>query len=54
MALIGGVLELLKTLIQSTIKHTVKINKNTLCDIQTCLQNTQEKIDFLELKSQLL
>lgn len=38
------VLEFLKTLMHSTDHDTVKINKNTLCDIKTYLQYTQEKL----------
>lgn len=53
MARITEVLEFLKTLIHSTDHDTIKIRKNTLCDIKTCLQYTQEKVDFLELESQL-
>jgi len=50
---IHGLLELLSTLILSTGESTIKISKDTLFDIQTCLQYTQEKIEFLELESQL-
>lgn len=48
-----GLLELLSTLILSTDGSTVKVNKNTLRDIQKSLQYAQEKIDFLRLESQL-
>ena len=48
-----GVLELLNTLIHSSVENIVNINKDTLCDIQSCLRNAQEKIDFLQLESQL-
>ena len=50
---IGEVLEFLKTLIQSTSNDTFQISKASLSEIQTCLQNAQEKIDFLQLESQL-
>ena len=50
---IGEVLELLNTVIYFTVHDTVKIKKNTLYDIKTYLQYTQEKIEFLELESQL-
>ena len=46
------VLEFLKTIIQSTTNDTVKIKKSSLADIRICLQNAQEKIDFLQLESQ--
>ena len=47
MARISEVLEFLKTLILSTNHDTLKFNKVSLTDIQACLQNVQEKIDFL-------
>lgn len=47
MALIGEVLNLLNTLIHSTSYNIVKINKYTLTNIQTCLQNALDKIEFL-------
>jgi len=50
---IGNLLELLRTLIMSTTKSIINISKETIFDIQTCLQHTQEKIDFLQLESQL-
>ena len=37
----------------STTESTINISKETLFDIQTCLQHTQEKIDFLQIESQL-
>lgn len=51
MARINKVLEFLKTLVLSTTHDTLKANKVSLIDIQVCLQNTQEKIDFLQLES---
>lgn len=51
MAQIIEVLEFLKTLMHSTDHDTVKISKNTLCDIKTYLHYTQEKVDFLEFES---
>ena len=53
MALIYDVLDLLNTLIQSNDGGMVNINKDTLCDIKTCLHDAQENIDFLQLESQL-
>jgi len=50
---IGEVLEFLKTLIQSTSNDTFQISKVSLTDIQVCLQNAKEKIDFLQLETQL-
>jgi len=46
------ILELLNTLTLSTIDGKVKINKDTLCDIQSCLHNAQENIEFSQLESQ--
>jgi len=53
MTQIGNLLEILRTLIMSTNENTINISKETLFDIQICLQHTQEKIDFLQLESQL-
>ena len=53
MALIGEVLEFLKNLIHSSNHDKVRINKVSLVDIRTCLQNAQDKIEFLQLESQL-
>ena len=53
MAKLERILELLRTLIMSTANSTVKINKSSLSDIQTCLQYAQEKIEILQLESQL-
>ena len=50
---IDDALQLLNSLIFSTVDGTVKISKDFLSEIQICLQNAQEKIDFLQLKSQL-
>lgn len=51
MTQVGNLLDLLRTLIMTTTESTININKETLFDIQTCLQDTQEKIDFLQLES---
>jgi len=53
MGKISEVLEFMKTLIQSTVDDTLQINIGSLSEIQTCLQNAQEKIDFLQLEYQL-
>lgn len=44
MSKIERILELLRTVIIFTIDNTVKINKDTIADIQKCIQNAQEKI----------
>jgi len=51
MAKIDDALELLNNLIHSTVHDMVKISKNGLSNIQTCLQNAQDKIKFLQLES---
>ena len=53
MTTITEVLEFMKTLIQSTVDDTLQIIIGSLSKIQTCLQNSQENIDFLQLESQL-
>lgn len=50
---IGVVLELLDTLVHSTMENTIMIDKAIVADIQTCLKNVQENIEFLQLESQL-
>lgn len=50
-AQIVEVLEFMKTMLHSIVHDTIKISKETLFDIQTCLQNAQDKIDFLQLES---
>ena len=47
MSLIGEVLDFLQTLIQSTVEETIKINKANLVQIENCLQDAQDKIEFL-------
>lgn len=47
------VLKILNNLIHSTVDEMVKINKTSLSNIKMCLQNAQEKIEFLQLESQL-
>jgi len=51
-AQITSILELLNTLIPSNVHNTIQINKDTLSNIQTYLQNKQDKIEFLQLESQ--
>lgn len=53
MARITEILEFLKTLIHSSTHDILKVSKVSLTNIQVCLQNAQEKIDFLQLESQL-
>ena len=53
MAKINDALELLHNLIHSTVHDMVKMRKNALFNIQTCLQDAQDKIEFLQLESQL-
>ena len=50
---ITDVLEVLNTLIHSIVRDKIEIGKDTLSDIQTCLQNAQDKIEILQLESQL-
>jgi len=47
MARITEILEFLKTLIHSSTHDILKVSKVSLTNIQVCLQNAQEKIDFL-------
>ena len=55
MAKITELLNFLDTLILSIFESedTVKINKTSLSNIQTCLQNALDKIVFLQLQSEL-
>ena len=53
MAKINEALELLNNLIHSNVHDMVKMSKNSLCNIQSCLQDAQDKIEFLQLESQL-
>ena len=50
---ITEILEFLKTLIYSSNHETFQVSKGSLSEIQTCLQYGQEKIDFLQLETQL-
>ena len=50
---IDDALQLLNSLIFSTVDGTVKISKDFLSEIQTCLQYAQEQFDFLQLESKL-
>ena len=40
-------------ILSTTESSMVKISEASILDIQTCLQNTQHKIVFLHLESQL-
>jgi hypothetical protein len=53
MARIDELLELLNTLILSSVDNTVTTDIATLTDVLTCLQDSQDKIKFLQLESQL-
>lgn len=53
MAKINDLLELLSSIMSSTIHNSIQINKGMLFDIKTYLQNTQEMIEFLKIESQL-
>jgi hypothetical protein len=53
MARIDELLELLNTLILSSVDNTVTIDIATFTDVLTCLQDSQNKIKFLQLESQL-
>ena len=50
---INEALMLLNNLIHSNVDDMIKMSKNALCNIQICLQDAQEKIEFLQLESQL-
>ena len=51
MAKINEALELLKNLIHSNVDDMIKMNKHALCNIQNCLLDAHEKIEFLQLES---
>ena len=53
MAKLERILELLRTLIASTADSAIIINKEIIADIQKCMQNAQEKIEFLQLETKL-
>ena len=53
MAKINEAVELLKNLIHSNVYDMIKMSKDALCNIQSCLLHAQEKIDFLQLETQL-
>ena len=53
MAKINEALELLNDLIHSNVDDMIKMSKDVLCNIQNCLLDAQEKIEFLQLESQL-
>ena len=47
MTKLDNILELLNTLIHVNVGGMINISNNSLCDIKTCLQYAQEKIEFL-------
>jgi hypothetical protein len=53
MARIDELLELLNTLILSSVDNTITFDIATLTDVRTCLQDSLDKIEFLQLESQL-
>ena len=53
MARLEDALKLLNILIHSTVDEMVKVNKETLFDIQTSLQTAHENIEFLQLETKL-
>ena len=53
MAKINEALELLNNLIHSNVDDMIKMSKDVLCKIQSCLLHAQEKIEFLQLETQL-
>jgi hypothetical protein len=53
MAQIDELIELLNTLILSIVDNTITIDKATHTNVLTCLQGSQDKIEFLQLESQL-
>ena len=54
MARIEEIFIILHTLIKSTTKSTIAINKCTLSTVITCLQVTHKKIDMFKLQNKLL
>ena len=44
---------LLNDLIHSNVDDVIKMSKDALCNIQSCLLDAHEKIEFLQLESQL-
>ena len=53
MSKINDALELLHNLIHSNVHDMVKMSKNALFNIQTCLQDAQDNIEILQLESHL-
>ena len=54
MTKIEEIFTLLRTLINSTTKSTIAINKFTLSTVITCLQVTHKKVDMFKLQNKLL
>jgi hypothetical protein len=50
---IDELLELLNTLILSYVDNTITIDITNLIGVLTCLQDSHDKIKFLQLESQL-
>ena len=53
MAKINEALVLLNDLIHLNVHDMIKMSKDALCKIHSCLQDAHEKIEFLQLESQL-
>ena len=53
MAQINGLVELLNTLLLSSIENILMANKTTLTHIRNCVQGSQGTIEFIQIKSQL-
>ena len=53
MAKINEALVFLNNLIHSNVDDMIKMSKDALCNIQSCLLDAHEKIEFLQLETQL-
>ena len=51
MAQINDLIELQNTIPLSSVNNTVIVDKATLTHIRNCVQDSQDTIDFLQLKS---
>ena len=53
MAILNDLVQLLRNLMLSNFHNDVQVNKVMLSEIQSCLKNAKNKIEFLELESHL-
>ena len=53
MAKINELLEFLNNLIHSNVDDMIKMSKDALCNIHSCFLDAHEKIEFLQLETQL-